>query len=303
MGRKRTAAAGVAALALLLMASAGTAFAARTADRPTPQSTLLPAPLSAGSRLSASPGERLTFTLPASLPGKNGNRVVSEIFVGPGTLRMNDPVITAVATVACDTPAGVYPVRQTGPGGPAEGAGGEPWVSVEVADIGAAERAACPGKVAALPPEQPEEHWPAGLSWPQSPWDVRTFLPGEAVAPTASDASAGYGDTLVSPGFTGKAVMRGAKAVVTAAATIRCDAGPGLYEVRWEGGDEVWARYRVAGPADQNRPAGPNHPACRDRAAEPAPGRSTAWPAGTAAALAAAGVAAYAVARRRRRPR
>ncbi|WP_407841945.1 hypothetical protein ACE1OC_42055 (plasmid) [Streptomyces sp. DSM 116496] len=292
MGGTKTAAAGVAALALLLMASAGTAFAARTADRPTPQST----PPAAGARLSASPGERLTFTLPASLPGKNGNRVVSEIFVEPGTLRMNDPVITAVATVACDTPPGVYPVRQTGPDGPPEGARGEPWVSVEVADIGAAERAACPAKVAALPPEQPEEHWPAGRSWPQSPWDVRTFRPGEAVTPTASDASAGYGDTLTSPGFTGRAVMRGAKAVVTAAATIRCDAGPGLYEVRWAGGDEVWARYRVAGSAD------PDRPACRDRAAEPAPGR-TPWPAGTAAALAAVGVVAYAVARRRRRPR
>ncbi|MCX5301724.1 hypothetical protein OG898_35535 [Streptomyces sp. NBC_00193] len=301
MVRTKTAAAGVAALALLLMASAGTAFAVRTADQPTPLATPMPTPMSTpladGARLSASPGERLTFTLPASLPGKNGNRVVSEVFVAPGTLRMNDPVVTAVATVACDTPPGVYPVRQTGPGGPAEGAGGEPWVSVEVADIGAAERAACPGKVAALPPEQPEEHWPAGRSWPQSPWDVRTFRPGEEVTPTASDASAGYGDTLTSPGFTGRAVMRGAKAVVTAAATIRCDAGPGLYEVRWAGGDEVWARYRVADSAEQNSPA------CRDRAAEPSPWR-TPWPAaGAAAALAAAGVAAYAVARRRRRPR
>ncbi|MCJ0871802.1 hypothetical protein [Streptomyces sp. AP-93] len=288
MGRTKIAAGGVAALALLLMPSAGSAFAVRTADQPTP--------LPAGARLSARPGEPLTFTLPASLPGKNGNRVVSEIFVEPGTLRMNDRVITAVATVACDTPPGIYPVRQTGPGGPTEGARGEAWVTVEVADIGAAERGACPGKVASLPPEQPEEHWPAGRSWPQSPWDVRTFGPGDEVTPTASDASAGYGDTLTSPGFTGKAVMRGAKAVVTATATIRCDAGPGLYEVRWAGRDEVWARYRVAGPAD------PNRPACRDRAAEPAPGRAP-WLAGTAAALGAAGVAAYAVTRRVRRPR
>lgn len=283
MGRTKIAAGAVATLALLLMPSAGTAFADGAADRPTP--------LPAGARLSASPGERLTFTLPASLPGKNGNRVVSEIFVEPGTLRMNDPVITAVATVACDTAPGVYPVRQTGPGGPTEGAQGEPWVSVEVADIGAAERGACPGKVAALPPEQPEEHWPAGRSWPQSPWDVRTFRPGDEVTPTASDASAGYGDTLTSPGFTGKAVMRGAKAVVTAAATIRCDVGPGLYEVRWAGRDEVWARYRVADPV-----AGP---ACRAQAAEPAPGR-TPWLAGTAAALAVTGAAVYAVVRRRR---
>ncbi|MET9856672.1 hypothetical protein ABZY57_27500 [Streptomyces sp. NPDC006450] len=288
MGRTKSAVGGVAALALLLMPSAGTAFGVRTADQP--------APLPVGARLSATPGQRLTFTLPASLPGKNGNRVVSEIFVGPGTLRMNDPVITAVATVACDTPPGVYPVRQTGPGGPVEGAGGPPWVTVEVADVGAAERGACPGKVAALPPERPEEHWPAGRSWPQSPWDVRTFRPGDEVTATASDASAGFGDTLASSGFTGKAVVHGAKAVVTAAATIRCDAGPGLYEVRWAGGDEVWARYRVAGPAD------PNRPACRGRAAEPAPGR-TPWLVGAAAALAAGGAAAYAVARRRRRPR
>lgn len=287
MGRMKIAAGGIAALALLLIPPVGSAFAAVAADQPTP--------LPAGARLFARPGERLAFTIPAWLPGENGNRVVSEIFLAPGTLRMDDPVITAVATVACDTAPGVYPVRETGPGGSTEGAQGEPWVSVEVADIGAAEREACPAKVAALAPEQQEEHWPAGRSWPQSPWDVRTFRPGDEVTPTASDASAGYGDTLISPGFTGKAVMRGAKAVVTAAATIRCDAAPGLYEVRWADRDEVWARYRVAGPA------APNRPGCRDGAAEPAPGH-TLWPAGTAVALALTGAAAYIVARRRRRP-
>ncbi|WP_328786546.1 hypothetical protein [Streptomyces sp. NBC_00273] len=225
----------------------------------------------------------------------------SEIFIEHGTLRMNDPVISAVATVACDTQPGVYSVERTGPGGPAKGAKGDIWVTVKVADIGESERTACPGKVAALPPEQSEERWPAGDSWPQSPWDVRTFRPGEKVTPTGSDADLGYGDTLTSAGFTEEAVMSGAKAVLRATAVVRCDAQPGLFEVRWAGRDEVWARYRVA-PIDEVA-----RQACRDQEAKPAGGQPAgraAWPVGTAAALAAAlsvaGVGAYVLFRRRR---
>ncbi|MBT2404903.1 hypothetical protein [Streptomyces sp. ISL-21] len=218
----------------------------------------------------------------------------SEIFIEHGTLRMNDPVITAVATVACDTPPGVYLVEQTGPGGPPKGAKGDVWVTVKVADIGEAERKACPGMVAALPPEQPDERWPAGDSWPQSPWDVRTFKPGDKVTPTASDAELGFGKTLASPGFTDQPVMSGAKAVLTATATIRCDAQPGLYEVRWVGRNEVWARYRVAQTDDATRRA------CQDHATEPATGQLTPWLVGGAAALAAAGVGTYVLVRRRR---
>ncbi|WP_159041334.1 hypothetical protein [Streptomyces sp. WM4235] len=274
------------ALVLLLPVAEGSAFATATTDPPTP--TL------AGTQLSARPGERLTFAVAASLPGKNGNWVSSEIFIQHGTLRMNDPLITAVATVACDTPPGVYPVEQTGPGGHLNGAKGDVWVSVKVADIGEAERKACPGKVAVLPPEQPDERWPAGDSWPQSPWDVRTFKPGDKVTPTASDAELGFGKTLASPGFTDQPVMSGAKAVLTATAVIRCDAGPGLYEVRWVGRDEVWARYRVARSDDAARRA------CHDEAAQPAAGQVTPWLLG-AAALAAAGVVTRLLVRRRRR--
>lgn len=281
---------GAAALALMLMSPVGVALAAQTAAPPAPSPPV-------GAQLSARPGERLTFTVGSYLPGMNGNWVSSEIFIEHGTLRMNDPVISAVATVACDTRPGVYPVERSGPGGPAKGAKGDIWVTVKVADIGESERTACPGKVAALPPEQPEEHWPAGDSWPQSPWDVRTFRPGEKVTPTGSDADLGYGDTLTSPGFTEEAVMSGAKAVLVATAVVRCDAQPGLFEVRWVGRSEVWARYRVA-PIDEVARRD-----CRDRAAKLAGGQPAgreAWLVGAAAALAAAGAGTYALSRRRR---
>ncbi|MFG2987208.1 hypothetical protein ACGFYQ_39240 [Streptomyces sp. NPDC048258] len=273
-----------AVLALLLLpAVAGGAFAAPAVDPP--------APTPEGAQLSARPGERLTFTVASYLPGRNGDWVVSEIFIEHGTLRMNDPVITAVATVACDTPPGVYPVERTGPGGPAKTAKGDAWVTVNVADVGEAERRACPGKVAALPPDQPEERWPAGDSWPQSPWDVRTFQPGEKVTPTVMVQ--GYDQPITSPGFTSKPVMRGTKAVVTARAVIRCDAEPGLYEVRWVGRDDVWARYRVARTDDAARRT------CQDEAAKAATGQVAPRLLG-AAALAAAGVATCLLVRRRR---
>lgn len=135
---------GAAALALMLMSPVGVALAAQTAAPPAPSPPV-------GAQLSARPGERLTFTVGSYLPGMNGNWVSSEIFIEHGTLRMNDPVISAVATVACDTRPGVYPVERSGPGGPAKGAKGDIWVTVKVADIGESERTACPGKVAALP--------------------------------------------------------------------------------------------------------------------------------------------------------
>lgn len=276
---------GATALALLLvMTPAASAFATQAADPP--------GPLSVGDELSARPGERLTFTAPPHLPGWIGDWVISKIFVQHGTLRMHHPAITAVATVACDTPPGVYQVGRAMPqpdGGPPDPA---PWVTVKVVDIDEAERAACPGKVAALPPEEVEEQWPADDSWPQSPWDVRTFQPGAKVTPTAT--AMGYDERLTSRGFTGRPVMRGAKAVVTATATIRCDAEPGLYEVRWVGKDEVWARYRVARIDDATRAS------CRDGTWHLATGRTPWMLGGAAAALAASG--AYALARRRRGP-
>ncbi|MFF3430514.1 hypothetical protein [Streptomyces sp. NPDC002602] len=269
------------ASALLLMMSAGQAFAGQTVDPPVPTVE--------GAQLSARPGERLTFTVASYLVGMNGYQVASEIFVQHGTLRMNDSAITAVATVACDTAPGVYPVEMTGPGGPTEGVKGNTWVTVKVADIGEAERRACPGKVSALPPEQLEERWPASASWPQSPWDVRTFRPGERRTLESSDAQIGHGDTLTSPGFTDRAVMHGAKGM-TATATIRCDAEPGLYEVRWVGDDEVWARYRVTSAV----------PGCQDPTTGAA-WRTTPWLLGGAVALAAVGTAGYVFLRRHRK--
>ncbi|MBT2404452.1 MULTISPECIES: hypothetical protein [unclassified Streptomyces] len=285
MGTMRTRISGVTVLALLLLSpAAGSASATPAADPPTP--------LPVGAQLTARPGEQLTFTAPSHLPGMNGKWVISKAFIRPGTLRMNDPVMTAVATVACDTPPGVYAVETNMPDGPAQGIKANAWVTVNVADIGEAERGACPGKVAALPPEPLEERWPVSDSWPQSPWDVRTFQPGAKVTPTAM--AEGYDKPLTSPGFTDKPVMRGAKAVVTATAVIRCDAAPGLYEVRWVGRDEVWARYRVARTDDAARHG------CQDEAEALATRQVTAWSLG-AAALAVAGAVTYALVRRRRR--
>ncbi|MGW6573270.1 hypothetical protein ACWGAN_13995 [Streptomyces sp. NPDC054945] len=266
---------------LLMMMTATSAFAAQAADPP--------AELFDGAEVSARPGERLTLRSPSYLPGWIGDRVVSKVFVRPGTLRMRDPAVTAEAVVACDTPPGVYQVGRTRPepdGGPDDDAA--PWVTVKVVDIDDAERAACPAKVAAYPPERVEEQWPASASWPQSPWDVRTFRPGEKVTPT--EVVRGYDEALTSRGFTGRPVMRGTKAVVTATATIRCDAEPGLYEVRWVGADEVWARYRVAPVDDATRAS------CQDGTG----GSSTWLIGGAAAALGAAGAGVHVLARRRR---
>ncbi|MFI8392324.1 hypothetical protein [Streptomyces sp. NPDC085540] len=159
-------------------------------------------------------------------------------------------------------------------------------MTVKVADIGESERTACPGKVAALPSEQLEEPWPAGGSWPQSPWDVRAFRPGEKVTPAGSDADLGYGDTLTSAGFTEEVVMSGAKAVVMATAVVRCDAQPRLFEVRWVGRSEVWARYRVA-PIDEVARRARRGQEAKLAGGQPA-GRA-AWLVGAAAALVAAG--------------
>ncbi|WP_329101050.1 hypothetical protein [Streptomyces sp. NBC_01439] len=276
---------GATVLALMLMMTpAASAFATQAADPP--------APLSDGDELTARPGERLTFRSPPHLLGWIGDSVTSKIFIRQATLKMHHPVITAEATVACDTPPGVYPVERAMPRPEGEPVDPAFWVTVKVVDIDEAERAACPGKVAALPPEQVEEQYPADSDWPHSPWDVRTFQPGEKVTPT--ETLMGNGERLTSRGFTDRPVMRGAKATVTGTATIRCDAEPGLYEVRWVGKDKVWARYRVAPIDDATRAS------CRDGRLHLAEGRTPWLVGGAAPVLAAAG--AYVLARRRRRP-
>ncbi|MFE2322619.1 hypothetical protein ACFXD5_01570 [Streptomyces sp. NPDC059385] len=281
---------GVAVLALLLIQTAGSAFAAQA---PGP-----PAPTVDGARLPARPGERLTFAVASYLPGLNGDWVVSGIFVEHGTLRMNDPLITAEATVACDTPPGVYPVERTGPGGPGEGSKGADWVTVEVADINEAERKACPAKVAALPPVDQEEHWPAGVDgWPRSPWDVATFRPGERGTVGYSDGEPRFGEPLTSRGFVSRPVMRGSKGL-KGTVTIRCDAEPGLYEVRWAGGGEVWARYRVTPIEDADRRS--CQAAQTAESAFALAGGRAPWLIGAAIVLGLAGVWARALVRRRR---
>ncbi|MFD8631938.1 hypothetical protein [Streptomyces sp. NPDC059533] len=274
---------------LLILLTEGNAFAAQAGP---------PTPTVEGARLSARPGERLTFSLPSGLPGWNGDWVVSEIFTEHGTLRMNDPLITAEATVACDTPPGVYQVRRTAPRGPGEGSKGADWVTVEVADIGEAERRACPARVAALPPVEQEEHWAAGVDdWPRSPWDVATFRPGERGTVGYSDGEPRYGEPLTSRGFVAPPVMRGGKGK-KGTVTIRCDAEPGLYEVRWAGGEEVWARYRVT-PIDAADRRSCQAVQAAESTSSPALRRAP-WLIGAATVLVLAGVWACALVRRRR---
>ncbi|MFD7554703.1 hypothetical protein ACFV9E_09235 [Streptomyces sp. NPDC059835] len=285
----RTWAVGAALPALLLVQSAGSTFAAQA---PGP-----PAPTVDGSRLSARPGDRLTFSVASYLPGLNGDRVVSDIFIEHGTLRMNEPLITAEATVACDTAPGVYPVVRTGPRGPGDGSTSDPWVTVEVADIGEAERRACPAKVAALPPVDPEEHWVGGDAWPRSPWDVASFRPGERGTVGYSDGEPRFGEPLTSRGFVARPVMHGSKGL-KGTVTIRCDAEAGLYEVRWAGTDEVWARYRVT-PIDAAARRSCQAAQAAESPSAPAGGRAP-WLIGAATLLALAGVWALALVRRRR---
>ncbi|MGW3328717.1 hypothetical protein [Streptomyces virginiae] len=282
-------------LAVLLSGVSGGALAAPTADppRPMPSDAEMPVKL----------GERISISTEAGVSGdaRNGVRVVSPAFVAEGTLRMDDRLLTAVVTVSCTAAPGSYEVRFGSPVGDENASKIDRlWGSVRVAPAEAAEREACKRRVAQLPPVSQEEHWPEDSGWPATPWDVRPVRAGERM--TASDGFALASDgevTLSSPAFTRSVVMRGAK-LVSAVVQIRCDAQPGLYEVRWnEHGKsaKIWARYRVVDTAA---------PGCQDPMVTPQASslrRSAPWLLGGAAALTAAGAAGYAVLRRRKASR
>ncbi|MGW1195163.1 hypothetical protein ACWD4B_04790 [Streptomyces sp. NPDC002536] len=180
------------------------------------------------------------------------------------------------------------------------------WTEVRVQDVGSAARRQCHDDEKDRPvADSPEEQWPANTPWPESPWDVRSFRPGDRVVIDDSGDEGRDGEvTFVSPAFADKPVGRGAKASLTAATTVKCDAKAGLYPVHRHldgstdgpADKEVWARYRVT-PADLGK-AG----TCRAADHDGGVGTGTiAAAAGGAAVLAAAG--AVVVVRRARRAR
>lgn len=258
--------------------------------------TDVPLPLQSGADQSVRPGEQVSVSVGLQDAAGNGDRVFSEAFTADGRMRMNAPHVTAVMTISCTAAPGAYEVR-IGSGGdrnPSEVT--RLWGSVRVAPAEETERAACARRVSELPPEPEEEHWPADVEWPATPWDVRSVRAGGEM--TATDGLGMGGDggvTLTSSVFTRPVVMYGAKKV-SAVVRIRCDAKPGLYKVVWrEKGmpSKVWARLRV-------EPAAPD---CHD----PAPTmadmveRTTSWlAAGICAAALAVGV--HVLKRRRRTP-
>ncbi|MQY38973.1 hypothetical protein SRB17_69880 [Streptomyces sp. RB17] len=286
MDRLRTAA--WAALPLLLpFLAAGPASAAQS----TPSLTY-------GSVRSVRPGDTLTVEA-RSGEAAYGDTLRSAAFVATGTLRMRDPLLTTTVTIACDARSGTYPVLRRGAGdvGPDE----HPfrWARVRVGPADEAARRACRDKVKKLPAPDPEERWAPGDTWPQSPWDVRTFRAGSRITITDNDDEGADGQIrLSSRAFTERPVLRGAKAVLTATATLTCDAAPGRYvvyrhEPGQKGPDRPWARLRIA-PAARGS-------ACSTQAVAHSSGTSgTAWTAGGAVLAAAAGATVFLRARSRR---
>ncbi|MCD9880136.1 hypothetical protein [Streptomyces guryensis] len=184
-----------------------------------------------------------------------GDTMRSSVFLATGKLRMMDPLLTTTVTIACEARPGTYPVLRRGAGdvGPDE----HPfrWARVRVEPADEAARRACHDKVKKLPRPGLEERWAPDATWPQSEWDVRTFLAGKRITITDNDDEGADGDIgLSSRAFTDRPVLRGAKAVLTATTTLRCDAAPGLYvvyrhDVGQSGHDKPWARLRIAGAA------------------------------------------------------
>ncbi|MFF4397255.1 hypothetical protein [Streptomyces sp. NPDC001480] len=291
MHRLRTAA--WAALPLLLaLLAAGPASASPSAP---------PLPLR-GAR-SVHPGDTL-MVIAKSGQAAYGDTVHSTVFLAAGRLRMMTPVLTATVTIACDARPGTYPVTRTGAG--ADGPAGHPapWARLHVQPADEAARSACRDKVKKMPPPDREEHWPADDTWPQSEWDVRTFHAGSRITITDNDDEGMDGDiTLNSRAFTDRPTLRGAKAVLTATTTLKCDATPGLYTVYRHDAEHVegqsskpWARLRIAPAARAS--------ACSTQAAAHSSGTSRtavmAWAAGSVLLIAAAGTALLLRARFRR---
>ncbi|MGI5398770.1 hypothetical protein ACQEVG_04795 [Streptomyces sp. CA-135486] len=279
MSHLRAAAAALLSLGCVL----GTAAPALAAD---------PLPYGPKNTRPVRPGDVLTVDLRAGEVA-NGLTVRSKAFLSAGILRMDAPRLTATVAVKCDAQPGTYPVLL--------GDDGSLFTKVRVEKADAAALQKCRTKLKNLPPTSKEEHWDEGAPWPQTEWDVRAVPAGGRI--TASDSTASDGAvTLNSPAFTGKPVLRGGKNVLTATATIACDAKPGLYAVyrddkndpRPEARRAVWARYRVVsatGGCDTGR-----KPLARDSADAGAP--TAAWAGGGAVALTA--VAGAVVVLRRR---
>ncbi|GAA4630781.1 hypothetical protein GCM10023196_057480 [Actinoallomurus vinaceus] len=266
-----------------------------------------PPPLAFGVVRVARPGDSLTVTMDAGrIVGNNHDKVVSAVFVKPGIIRMHNPVLTAVVTIKCDAKPGTYPV------GISAGNASTPahWAKVRVPPVDEAVREQCRAKVKKLAPDPQEEQWPADRPWPQSDWDVRNFRPGDRILVTDNDDEGHDGELiLVSPAFTDAPVLRGAKAVLTTNATIRCDAKPGLYAVyRYRNGRKremydrhVWARYRVEPARPGTGDCGTKHatPAAARTGGDRSGGNITAWAVG-GALVTAAGAGGLVIVRRAR---
>lgn len=229
-----------AALPLLLpLAAAGHASAAPS----TPSLTY-------GSVTPVRPGDTLTVDA-RSGEAAYGDTLHSSAFVATGTLRMMHPLLTTTVTIACDARPGVLPVTRRGAGdtGPDE----HPlrWARVRVRPVGEEARRACRDKVRHLPAPPREERWAPDSTWPQSEWDVRAFRAGSRVTVTDNDDEGADGDiSLTSRAFADRPVLRGARAVLTATATLKCGTKHGLYVVyrhdsRLSDPARPWARLRV----------------------------------------------------------
>ncbi|MGW2642072.1 hypothetical protein [Streptomyces sp. NPDC001348] len=250
---------------------------------------------------SVHPGDTLTVTAKSG-QAAYGDTVNSPAFLAAARLRMMAPLLTATVTVACDARPGTYPVTRSGAG--LEGPAGHPapWARLRVEPADEAARRACRDKVRKMPPPNREERWPANDTWPQSPWDVRTFKAGSRITITDNDDEGKDGYvTLTSGAFTDRPTLRGARAVLTATTTLKCDARPGRYivyrhDVDQTGPDKPWARLRIA--------PGTRAGACSPRAAHSAgASRSVvAWTGGGVLLAAAAG-AALVLRTRSRRPK
>ncbi|MGW3118641.1 hypothetical protein ACWDBW_16135 [Streptomyces sp. NPDC001107] len=288
MDRFRTAA--WAALPLLLpLLAAGPASA--SSSQPTPSLTY-------GSVRSVRPGDQLTIDAQQKRgEASNGDIMRSSAFITAGKMRMMDPLVTTTVTISCEAKPGTYPVLRRDPGDVRPEEHPFQWARVRVEPADEAARRACRDKVKKLPRPELEERWGPDAPWPQTEWDVRTFRAGSRIEITTDGVFASEGDSLTSRAFTDRPVLQDGKATLTATATLRCDATPGLYviyrhAVDQNGPAKPIARLRVAPAADPE--------ACQARQAAAHRTTAIAWAAGGALLVAAAGAAFLLRARSRR---
>ncbi|WP_148103731.1 hypothetical protein [Streptomyces griseofuscus] len=277
------------------MLATGPASAAPSTPSPSPSLTY-------GGLASVRPGDTLTIDA-RSGEASYGDTLHASVFMATGRLRMRDPLLTTTVTIACDARPGTQPVIRRGAGdvGPDE----HPfrWARVRVLPVDENARRACRDKVKRLPAPDLEERWAPGDTWPQSEWDVRTFRAGSRVTLTDNDDEGADGHiSLTSRAFADRPVLRGARAVLTATATLKCAAAPGLYVVyRHDAGqsgpDRPWARLRVA-PAASGRSCSTDQAAAGSAGTSRAP--VVAWTAGGVFLATAAGTLLFRRARNRR---